>query len=152
MTAMIPQIEFLDSTLVDQNARNKISNGMILEAASAMQLEQEELDDERRMEMAILGDEFNTAMGYLPSNGNDLTRSETSDRFPENSGHGVCPDTGSDLTHGSSVVLAGFYSPPPPSPLCRPGNKSFCRKYGHGYATSTPIHPSLGDRFEGHLL
>ena len=70
MTAMIPHLEFLDSTLVDQNAKNKISNGMILEAASAMQLEQEELDDEKRMEMAILGDEFNTAMGYLP--GNDL--------------------------------------------------------------------------------
>jgi hypothetical protein len=110
MTAMIPHLEFLDSTLVDQNAKNKISNGMILEAASAMQLEQEELDDEKRMEMAILGDEFNTAMGYLPSN--DLVRSDFSERFPENIVHGVCPDTGSDLTHGSSVVLAGFH------PLC----------------------------------
>lgn len=104
---MIPQIEFLDSMLVDHNAKNKISNGMILEAASAMQLEQEELDDERRMEMAILGDEFNTAMGFTPMN--DSLPANDSDHS-RGHGPGVFPDTGSDLTHGSAVVLAGIYN------------------------------------------
>jgi hypothetical protein len=105
MAAMIPHLVTLDSILVDQNSKNTISNGMILEAASAMQLEQEELDDEKRMEMAILGDEFNTAMGYL-GNG-DPVLSELPERIPQNRIPGSFPDTGSDLTHGSSVVLAG---------------------------------------------
>jgi hypothetical protein len=102
---MIPQLVSLDSMSVDQSSKSKISNGMILEAASAMQLEQEELDDEKRMEMAILGDEFNTAMGYVASA--EPSASEFTERTPQNRLQGVFPDTGSDLTHGSSVVLAG---------------------------------------------
>jgi Leucine-rich repeat (LRR) protein len=101
VAALIPQLTILDNLPVDQNAKKKISNGMILEAASAMQLEQEEMDDERRMEMAILGDEFNMAMGYDHRIGGEsypIQPTRNSEIFP---------DTGSDLTHGSAVVLAG---------------------------------------------
>lgn len=104
---MIPQLQVLDSIPVDQNAKTKVSNGMILEAASVMQLEQEELDDERRMEMAILGDEFNTAMGY--NSQYDTIKTETNNLNNLTKTQGIIPDTGSDLTHGSNVVLAGMF-------------------------------------------
>eukprot|EP00604_Paraphysomonas_vestita_P000432 CAMPEP_0174825864 /NCGR_PEP_ID=MMETSP1107-20130205/43194_1 /TAXON_ID=36770 /ORGANISM="Paraphysomonas vestita, Strain GFlagA" /LENGTH=1028 /DNA_ID=CAMNT_0016057917 /DNA_START=530 /DNA_END=3616 /DNA_ORIENTATION=- len=114
IAAMIPQLEILDLLPVDQNAKTKVSNGMILEAASVMQLEQEELDDERRMEMAILGDEFNTAMGYnlqydtiKTENNNYNNNLNYSNNSNNTKTQGVIPDTGSDLTHGSNVVLAG---------------------------------------------
>lgn len=104
---MIPQLETLDGVGVDSNAKNKVSNGMILEAASAMQLEQEELDDERRMEMEMMGDDMCFGAMGIPSaatgNGNILSGEI-------NSATGqpcTLPNNGSDLTHGSDVVLAG---------------------------------------------
>jgi len=104
VAAMIPQLETLDGESVDRNAKAKVSNGMILEAASAMQLEQEELDDERRMEMALMGDDmcFGSLIGPSEMIGNEQS-------FGLSTGDNTCslPDNGSDLTHGSAVVLAG---------------------------------------------
>ena len=105
---MIPHLESLDGENVDANAKKKVSNGMILEAASAMQLEQEELDDERRMEMELMGDGM-----FFESN---TTTSEVVNNFMTgmvDNGNGgatdgtIVPDNDSDLTHGSAVVLAG---------------------------------------------
>ena len=94
---------------MDSLARQHVSNGMILEAASAMQLEQEELDDERRMEMAMMGDDYMFGFSDTPAGcagggagGGSYTSSSSTVATP-----GLLPDTGSELTHGSSVVLAG---------------------------------------------
>lgn len=106
VAAMIPQLETLDGDVVDRNAKNKVSNGMILEAASAMQLEQEELDDERRMEMAFMSDDMLVDTQPLSVPAHELKLDNNNDGNNKGS---VCslPDNGSDLTHGSAVVLAG---------------------------------------------
>eukprot|EP00602_Paraphysomonas_sp_CaronLab_P004364 CAMPEP_0185030398 /NCGR_PEP_ID=MMETSP1103-20130426/17327_1 /TAXON_ID=36769 /ORGANISM="Paraphysomonas bandaiensis, Strain Caron Lab Isolate" /LENGTH=953 /DNA_ID=CAMNT_0027565509 /DNA_START=149 /DNA_END=3013 /DNA_ORIENTATION=- len=99
IASMIPQLTTLDGVDVDVRAKNKVSNGMILEAASAMLLEQEELDDERRMEMAIMGDDFlqvDCTSSQSPATGDVSTAPP-----------GIIPDTGSDLTHGTGMALAG---------------------------------------------
>lgn len=108
VAAMIPQLESLDGETVDTRAKAKVSNGMILEAASAMQLEQEELDDERRMEMALMGDDmcFGSMTGSSEISGKESPFHNISSYV---TGETNCslPDNGSDLTHGSAVVLAG---------------------------------------------
>lgn len=98
IAALIPQLRFLDGEKVTPDAKNKVSNGMILEAASAMQLELEEMDDERRLEMSIMdgcgyGDACDAVMSAVGNK--PLTSSIDS------------IDSGSELTHGSSVSLAG---------------------------------------------
>lgn len=71
----------LDGKPVDPDAAKKVNNGMILESAAELRVNEEDLDDEMRLESEILESKPAAADGI--------------------------PDTGSELTHGSSVVLAG---------------------------------------------
>lgn len=92
IASMISTLCKLDGLPVDANASSKVSTGMLLEAASAMHIVEEEIDDEKRMEMAISSTEDSSNQNppsYMSSN------------------NSLIPDTGSELTHGSSVVLAG---------------------------------------------
>lgn len=104
MAALIPNIEVLDNNPVDPLAQSKVSNGMILEAASLLRVMEEELNDERRLE-----EELGIATKVFSSKSDSISR----DSGKESSGsatiktNGIFPDTGSELTHGSSVVLAG---------------------------------------------
>jgi hypothetical protein len=102
IASLIPSLTMLDGSLVDPNAQTKVTNGMILEAAASMKLIEEEMDDELRLEMdCILTQDMKRLGGshLLPSPGGTLS--------PGQGYSGVVPDTGSELTHGSSVVLAG---------------------------------------------
>jgi hypothetical protein len=65
---------------------------MVLEAANAMSIIREEIEDEKRFELSI--------MQTTPAPHSTITS------VRRNSGGGL-PDTGSLLTHGSAVVLAG---------------------------------------------
>ena len=93
IASLIPSLEKLDGCPVDAAAQRKVSNGMVLEAAMAMHLADEALDDERRME----GD-----MVEPPEHGHGQGQGQNHNTY-----RGTIPDTGSELTHGSAVVLAG---------------------------------------------
>lgn len=98
----------LDGSDVDRCAKSKVSNSMILEAASAMQLESEEMDDERRLEMEMMM-EFGDAC-VIKSTDFGSTPAEQQAHGNGHSARGggaSMLDTGSDLTHGSAVSLAG---------------------------------------------
>lgn len=95
IASLIPSLEKLDGCPVDAAAQRKVSNGMVLEAAMAMHLADEALDDERRME----GD-------MVEPPGQGQMQSQMLGQG-QNAYRGTIPDTGSELTHGSAVVLAG---------------------------------------------
>ncbi len=55
MSSLIPSLEMLDGSPVDHvSSKARVTNGMILDAASAMRLVEEEIDDEMRLEEDIL--------------------------------------------------------------------------------------------------
>ena len=93
----------LDGKPVDPEASKKVNNGMILESAAELRILEEDLDDELRLEQDILCSEP-TSTTESKSNGKNNTtfRAVAAAKYTE----GI-PDTGSELTHGSSVVLAG---------------------------------------------
>lgn len=100
---LIPAIEKLDGAPVDAAARSKVSNAMVLEAAVAMRLADEDLDDERRLDQDLAdGAAASVAAGVGHGSSTVSSTSNYSYR-----GTGTIPDTGSELTHGSTVVLAG---------------------------------------------
>lgn len=86
--SLIPALRVLDEAVVEERMRGKASHGMILEAAAAMSLAREEMDDELRLESDIV---------------------EGEKQYTESSNASAIPDTGSDLTHGvgAGVVLVG---------------------------------------------
>lgn len=89
VVGLIPALRVLDGTAVEEGLRGKVSYGMILEAAAAMSLAREEMDDEQRLELDIVEGEKQHTDG--------------------SGGSSAIPDTGSDLTHGAGagVVLVG---------------------------------------------
>lgn len=117
ISSLISSLEMLDGTPVDhQSSRSRVTNGMILEAAGAMREMEEDLEDEARLEGLILErapiDEFEGNNNEIKAGGRFNNPSLTSSPFKSsrnseqrNSNYSL--DTGSDLTHGSSVVLAG---------------------------------------------
>lgn len=147
VAAMIPQLLSLDEDSVDDNAKGKVSNGMILEAASAMQLEQEELDDEKRMEMEMMGDgmfgDFSVALKSDPPTGksSELNSGMTGET-------GGLPDNGSDLTHGSAVVLAGSMA----SAIRRRRNGSPRASSSHSQDGTTDAVEKSGDSSHEHYF
>ena len=102
IASLIPSLERLDGSPIDAAAQRKVSHGMVLEAAFAMHQADEALDDERRIEGDLL--EPNAAVRDGASQG----RAEVSAGMQHQGAYrGTIPDTGSELTHGSAVVLAG---------------------------------------------
>lgn len=95
VAALIPQLKFLDGSPVDQQAKAKVTNGMILEAASAMQIEMEEMDDEKRFELSLMETDNTIDIYHNKSNGEAVKIVD------------AVSDSDSNLTHGSVVVLAG---------------------------------------------
>ena len=91
---LIPSLEILDNKVVDKTNASKVTHGMILDAAAALRLIREEWDDEQRLERCILESESG------PNN-------QPHDSSCQDISGGILPDTGSDLTHGSTVVLVG---------------------------------------------
>jgi hypothetical protein len=53
---LLPRIRSIDGKSIDNEATKKVSNGMILEAASLMSVMNEELEDEKRVEESIFLD------------------------------------------------------------------------------------------------
>lgn len=107
--ALIPQLCELDCIPVDPDLRCKVTNAMILDTSAAMNQIREDIEDEERLEMCIM-DTDNASQLHLNSQ-NSIDRVKNSEA---NRGHGrgssalgAEPDTGSELTHGSDVVLAG---------------------------------------------
>ena len=104
VASLIPGLQMLDGTPVDPQAGKKVTNGMILESAAEMKMVEEDLDDEQRLE--------NEMMGLAVSASTDNKGEPASSLRPPSHGTSsgsveLIPDTGSELTHGSSVVLAG---------------------------------------------
>ena len=89
--AILTQLTHLDGKRVDRETIRLVSHSMILEAASALTLISEEMEEERRLEMSIFDAE--------PEFG----------EVPDPSPHPF-PDTGSELTYGNNMVLAGSAS------------------------------------------
>ena len=89
--ALLPQITHLDGKKIDLTAVKTVSNSMILEAASVLTQLSEEMEEERRFEMSIFDAEPD--FGDVPE--------PTQSSFP---------DTGSELTFGHDMVLAGSAS------------------------------------------
>jgi len=94
VASLIPSLEKLDGLPVDAAAQKKVSNGMVLEAAFALHMADEELDDERRFEQGLVASAAHEAAASASASTATTYR-------------GTIPDTGSELTHGSAVVLAG---------------------------------------------
>ena len=137
MASLISSLEELDGSAVDPNASSNVSNVMVLEAASAMHMVSEEMDDERRFEMSIMGateplSYMSVGTSIFADHGSLVggsgmghscsaidfgvmapivatSSSSSSQHSPNHSmhAHSIIPDTGSLLTHGSTVVLAG---------------------------------------------
>jgi hypothetical protein len=97
IASLISNLNLLDGSIVDSDASVKVSNSMVLEAASAMNLYNEKHKDERRMKEH----NNNKSNGKNNNNGNSNTFQ------PINISDSSMLDTGSELTHGSSVALAG---------------------------------------------
>ena len=89
VSSLLPKVDLLDGSPVDHEAANKITNGMILEAASVLSQANDEMEDEMRMEASIM-DSSTHASTTAPS-----------------AGDGILADTGSELTHGDNSVMAG---------------------------------------------
>ena len=111
--SLIPNLELLDGKKLDAAGDSKISNAMILEAASSIRLMEEEMDDELRLEACIMNDALplNDSKS-LPSpkgrkSSNFSVKSSSTSVSKNYNNSNIIPDTGSELTHGSAVVLAG---------------------------------------------
>lgn len=106
IASLIPTLIKLDGLPIDSDAAVKVSNGMILEAAESLRICDDYMDDEKRLELTLLEDPNfinltnNSELSSYKSNSNISGKSHGSDVSS-------IPDTGSELTHGSDVVLAG---------------------------------------------
>ena len=110
LASLIPSLSMLDGLPVDHDAQMKISNSMILEAAYAMNLYNEDNDDEKRLEMMMFDTTTtnNNNNTTTNNNNNTSTNSSSNDNIINHSkSTSTILDTGSELTHGSNVALAG---------------------------------------------
>jgi hypothetical protein len=112
---LIPNLEMLDGTPLDAISLKKLNQNIIDEASAELKLIVEEMDEENRLENDIYGSSLppsaNASLDkkfsalYMSNYSNPAYQSVSSLNGSMNSE--VIPDTGSELTHGSSVVLAG---------------------------------------------
>lgn len=126
ISTLIPTLTLLDGHAVQSTGTTpQASYSMILDAVSSMKLMEEELEDERRMEMEIMGlddteDRTQGIYGFHSGSmvsagsgsgsvGNSMNmRSSVNSIGSHGGGVGANADTGSELTYGSNnAVLAG---------------------------------------------
>eukprot|EP01039_Chlorochromonas_danica_P001610 gene1610-1758_t len=99
---LMPGLEMLDGTPLDTSLGHKVNHGMLLEASAALKIMEEEKEDEDRFESELFEELLPptvTKSVEIPSLISSLTGNGTTEE--------LIPDTGSELTHGSAVVLAG---------------------------------------------
>jgi hypothetical protein len=89
IASLLCKLDELDGHAVDRQAASRVTNAMILEAASMINLAQEEKEDEERMEGFIM--DVSNAVSASNAGGDES----------------FLGDTGSELTHGDNAVLAG---------------------------------------------
>lgn len=94
---LLSGVEMLDGTPLDTSHVAVYSSSLMDEAQEELNLIQEEIDDELRL--------FEDAIGPTDGDNSFLMPIGTSPRLQR--GQDNLPDTGSELTHGSAVVLAG---------------------------------------------
>ena len=121
MAYLIPQLDRLDGTPVNKAEAAKVTNNMVLETASELRELQEELEEEERTLNSLQNTGSGSNHGSMQSlqggaNGQNMSTSlETTgnermsprEYKKASASMGGVPDTGSELTHGSTVVLAG---------------------------------------------
>ena len=113
ISSLITGLEKLDGVPVDRSKAAKVTNSMLLEAADALKLAEEEADDEERLMMDMQMDleaEIGGNVGGSVSQQQQQQQQQQVQAQAAGGGspsRGVEPDTGSELTHGSTVVLAG---------------------------------------------
>lgn len=112
IASSISNLSILDGQPVDPKAASKVTNAMILEAAASMKLVEEEMADELRLEMDCILDANLPGRPSRTSNPSSVRHSYGQGNASGSAASpglsaGAIPDTGSELTHGSSVVLAG---------------------------------------------
>eukprot|EP01038_Epipyxis_sp_PR26KG_P009977 gene9977-13422_t len=103
---LIPNLTALDSQPIVTNT-SFVTNSVLAEAVSALTLMEEEFNDTLRLEEDFLNQDNHHS---LKNNIHSPTKSSKnqSNHFNYNSvSVGSVPDTGSELTHGSTIVLAG---------------------------------------------
>lgn len=109
--SLITGLVMLDGTRVDPSAGKKVTHGMMLEAASELRAIDEDIDDEGRLEqelsMQLSTNNNNNNYNFKHSSKHDMRQMVQSIPPSRRAADGALPDTGSELTHGSSVVLAG---------------------------------------------
>ena len=108
---LIPTLEMLDGSPVDHNLAKKVSNGLLEEISSQLKIIQEEIDEESRLENDIY---FNNSTSFernifTSSNNSQMNNhhNKLSSQVNVSTNSELIPDTGSELTHGSAIVLAG---------------------------------------------
>lgn len=106
ISSLITGLEKLDGVPVDRSKAARVTNSMLLEAADALKLAEEEADDEERLMMDMQMDLEAEIVGNL-GGGAPQQPHVQSQAAGKDSPRGMEPDTGSELTHGSTVVLAG---------------------------------------------
>ena len=106
--SLITGLVMLDGTRVDPSAVKKVTHGMMLEAASELRAIDEDIDDEGRLEQE-LSMQLSTNNNSNNYNLKHSSKQQVLQSLPPSRRivDGAVPDTGSELTHGSSVVLAG---------------------------------------------
>ena len=108
VSALVPQLKVLDGAPIESDTRSKATNAMILDASAAMNQIREEIEDEERLEMCIMDTEdMYSATRLAQSSIGNLSRDGIGSGGCNSPAVGAVPDTGSELTHGSDVVLAG---------------------------------------------
>eukprot|EP01033_Poteriospumella_lacustris_P008683 gene8683-6244_t len=94
---LLSGVEMLDGTPLDSSHAIAYSSSLMDEAQEELNVIQEEIEDELRL--------FEEAIGQTNGDNSFLMPIGTSPRLQR--GQDSLPDTGSELTHGSAVVLAG---------------------------------------------
>lgn len=102
---MIPSIEMLDGSPIDVNAMLKVSASTLADVHSQLCAIEDELDDEDRLENEIFAT-VNRESAPVSSINSCGRPGIAAGNSMSGSLEGL-PDTGSELTHGSAVVLAG---------------------------------------------
>jgi hypothetical protein len=100
---LIPQLNVLDGSALDKNAASAVTHAMILDASTNLRGLQEALEDEQRLEDNLT--DSRTPNTRTKEHANPIDNPSSAVGLLNASIESA--DTGSELTHGSSVVLAG---------------------------------------------
>lgn len=110
ISSLIPSLKNLDHKPLERVGSSKQCNGMILEAAATMQLYQEELEDEQRLEMMLFEDtpEIVPTQGSVSGGGSARPLTSSGRALAVTAAPKASDENGSELTYGmNNTVLAG---------------------------------------------